>query len=166
MKRFRLLLLQHRFHISRHTSYACTSTHSTPNSYDSHAAHHKQHFTKQLLTNPRIHSCLTGCNIILTKTRNVISTEQSTTLGTRRNNSWLYFCKTLHRIYIIEPLNTHIHRRAQNTWAPLLEQEDVHYHNIIDNHTNTHTNHTWWPRTLPLIEAQSPIPIYAHIHWS
>ncbi|ROT62222.1 putative RNA-directed DNA polymerase from transposon X-element [Penaeus vannamei] len=45
-------------------------------------------------------------------------------------------CKTLHRIYNIEPLNTRIHRRAQNTWTRLREQEDANYHNNIDRHTN------------------------------
>jgi len=72
--------------------------------------------------------------------------------------------ETLHRTYSIEPLNTRIHRRAQNTWARLREQEDANYNNIIDRHTNTHNNHTWWPRTLPITETPTPAPIYASTH--
>jgi len=72
--------------------------------------------------------------------------------------------ETLHRTYSMEPLNTRIHRRGKNTWARLREQEDEQYNNIFEKHTNTHTNHAWWPRTLPITEHETPTPIYAHTH--
>ena len=75
------------------------------------------------------------------------------------NNTTL---QQLHTRLNIEPLNIRRHKQANRTWNKLHNLQDPLYQNILHKHetTNPHTNHAWWPRTLPLVQGPEPPPLY------
>jgi len=69
--------------------------------------------------------------------------------------------QSLHQTYNIEPLNIRIHTQSKRTWDRIQHIDNTNYDDIIHKHTNTQTNHKWWPRTLPLVNGDPPEPLYA-----
>jgi len=68
--------------------------------------------------------------------------------------------QSLHRTYNIEPLNIRIHTLAKRTWDRIQHIDNTNYDDIIQKHIHTHTNHAWFPRTLPHINGDPPEPLY------
>ena len=68
----------------------------------------------------------------------------------------------LHTRYNIQPLNIRRYTQAKKTWEKLRTLQDPLYTNIKNKHetTNANTNHSWWPRSLPIIEGPEPPPLY------
>ena len=60
-------------------------------------------------------------------------------------------------------MNVRLHRLANKTWDRLsIKEQELIDASLELTNNKVYTDHPWWKRISPIVEAQSPAPIYRH----